>query len=92
MLPLMGLLIVVTLHWGQFLPLFGLGPELADFGLRLKRPPLPWIYVTVILALVLLFEILPYVEELVRSIRRDKQSRRIDGSEQGQSRSSRRPL
>jgi hypothetical protein len=76
MLPLMGLLIVVTLHWGQFLALFGLGPELADFGLRLKRPPLPWIYVTVILALVLLFEILPYVEELVRSIRRDKQSRR----------------
>jgi hypothetical protein len=70
MLPLMGLLIVVTLHWQQFLALFGLGHEAADFGLRLKQPPLPWLYVTVILALVLLFEVLPYLEELARGLRR----------------------
>jgi hypothetical protein len=68
MLPLMGLLIVVTLHWSQFLALFGIGHEAADFGLRLKQPPLPWIYVTVILCLVLLFDLLPFLEELARGI------------------------
>jgi hypothetical protein len=75
MLPLMGLLIIVTLHWGQFLALFGLGQEPADFGLRLKQPPLPWIYVSVILVLVILLQILPYGEELARSIRHRNQSR-----------------
>ena len=69
MLPLMGLLIIVTLHWGQFLALFGLGSEVADFGLRLKEPPLPFLYVALMLSLVLVFEILPYVEELVRTLR-----------------------
>ena len=69
MLPLMGLLIVVTLHWQQFLSLFGLSQEAADFTLRLKQPPLPWLYVSVILSLVALFEVLPYLEELFRSIK-----------------------
>jgi hypothetical protein len=70
MLPLMGLLIVVTLHWQQFLALFGLGRETADFGLRFKEPPLSWTYVAAILSLVLLFEVLPYFEELLRGLRR----------------------
>jgi hypothetical protein len=69
MLPLTGLLIVVTLHWQQFLALFGFGIEVADFGLRLKNPPLPWTYVGVILSVVLLFEVLPYLEEFVRGWR-----------------------
>jgi hypothetical protein len=72
MLPLMGLLIVITVHWPQFLALFGLGPDAADFGLRLKDPPLPWLYVGVILSIVLLFEVLPYLEELVRGLRHRK--------------------
>jgi ABC-type spermidine/putrescine transport system permease subunit I len=71
MLPLMGLLIVVTLHWHQFLSLFGLGSETADFGVRLKQPPLPWLYVTAILSLVLLFDVLPYLEELFRGLRHE---------------------
>jgi len=53
MLPLMGLLIVVTIDWWQFLSLFGLGGEAAKFTLHLKQPPLPWLYVTVILSLVM---------------------------------------
>ena len=65
----MGLLIIVTLHWGQFLALFGFSAELADFGLRLKEPPLPVLYVTLMLSLVLVFEVLPYLEELVRTLR-----------------------
>jgi ABC-type spermidine/putrescine transport system permease subunit I len=72
MLPLMGLLIIVTFHWQQFLSLFGLGQETADFTLRLRQPPLPWFYVSTILSLVVLFEILPYLEELVRGIRHRK--------------------
>jgi hypothetical protein len=51
MLPLMGLLIVVILHWQQFLALFGFGREAAEFAVRLKDPPLPWLYVTIILSL-----------------------------------------
>jgi ABC-type spermidine/putrescine transport system permease subunit I len=72
MLPLMGLLIVVTLHWGQFLALFGLGQETGKLDLRLREPPLPWLYVTVILTLVLFFEVLPYLEELVRGLRKGR--------------------
>jgi hypothetical protein len=69
MLPLMGLLIIVTLHWQQFLALFGLGHETADFSVRFKHPPLPWLYVTTVLSLVVLFEVLPYLEELARTLR-----------------------
>jgi hypothetical protein len=68
MLPLMGLLVTVTLHWGQFLALFGLGQEQAMWDLRLKEPPLPWAYVSLILTLVVFFEALPYLEELVRGL------------------------
>jgi hypothetical protein len=49
--------------------LFGAGIQPADFALRLKEPPLPWTYVTVMLAMVLLFEVLPYAEELARTLR-----------------------
>jgi hypothetical protein len=69
MLPLTALLIIVALHWQQFLALIGMGTQVADFSLRLKEPPLPWLYVVVMLTLVLLFEILPYAEELVRTLR-----------------------
>jgi hypothetical protein len=74
MLPVMGLLIVVTLHWEQFVSLFGLGQEVADVIIRLREPPLPWLYVSVILFLVVFFEVLPYLEELVRGIRCRKET------------------
>ena len=69
MLPLMGLVLVAVLHWGQFLALFGLGNEPARFTLALKPDPLPWTYVVTVLAAVLLFEVLPYGEELIRGLR-----------------------
>jgi hypothetical protein len=85
MLPLAGLLIVVTLHWQQFLALFGLGDASADFGLRLKAAPLPWKYVATILSVVLLFEVLPYLEELARGMRRQapQLTRRSNTSDRG---------
>jgi hypothetical protein len=73
MLPLMGLLMIVVLHWPQFLSLLGLAP--ASFDIRLKEPPLPVTYLATVLALVLLFEVLPYLEELWRTARARRQTR-----------------
>jgi hypothetical protein len=71
MLPLMGLIVVITVHWQQFLALFGVGQQAPEFAVQLRQPPLPWLYVSVILSLVVLFEVLPYLDELVRGIRAD---------------------
>jgi hypothetical protein len=67
MMPLTGLLIVVALHWGSFISLFGLAP--ANFALTPKGEPLPLTYIVTVLSLTLLFEVLPYLEELVRGVR-----------------------
>jgi hypothetical protein len=75
MLPLMALLMIVVLHWPQFLALFGLGSDPARFTLSLKQPPLPWLYTAAVLALVLLFDLLPYLEELARGLRAGRHSR-----------------
>jgi hypothetical protein len=69
MLPLMGLLMIVVLHWGQFLALFGLSSEAPRFDLVLKSEPLPAVYIVTALGCVLLFELLPYGEELFRGLR-----------------------
>jgi len=70
MLPLMAILMVVALHWDQFIALFGLAP--GRFDIALKSPPLNMTYVFTILALTLLFETLPYLEELWRGLRAKK--------------------
>ena len=68
-LPLLSLVLVVVLNWHQFLALFGMGPEAARFEIVLKEPPLPWGYVLSIIGAVMLLEVLPYLEELVRGLR-----------------------
>lgn len=67
MLPLMGLVMVIVLHWDQFIALFGRAP--ARFDITLKRPPLGIGYVATMLVLVFLFELLLYLEELARGLR-----------------------
>jgi hypothetical protein len=67
MLPLTGLLLVVALHWEQFTALFGFGEP--RFELRLKPDPLPVGYIATMLTLTVLFEVLPYLEELIRGWR-----------------------
>ncbi|MEH2537115.1 MULTISPECIES: diguanylate cyclase [unclassified Bradyrhizobium] len=67
MLPLTGLLLVIALHWPAFAALFGFGTP--DFALRLKQVPLPLSYIFTMLALTALFEVLPYLEELIRGLR-----------------------
>jgi hypothetical protein len=68
-IPLLGLGIIVLLHWNQFLALFGFGPEAADFALRWKAPPLPAVYLVSVIMAVLVFNVVPFVEELVRGLR-----------------------
>jgi hypothetical protein len=72
-LPLAGMLIVIILNWPQFLSLWGLGAETPRFRIALKPDPLPWTYVVAFLSAVLVFEVLPYLEELVRGWRSRKQ-------------------
>ena len=67
-IPFMALSFVILLHWPQFLALFGGGPEPADFSLSLKQTPLPIGYIVTILAAILLFEVLPYLEESARGL------------------------
>lgn len=69
LLPLLALLIVVLLHWGQFQALFGLGTEVPRFGLVEKDPPVTWQYTVGIIAAVMLLAVLPYLEELWRCVR-----------------------
>lgn len=72
MLPLMGILAVISLHWSQFQAIFGIGQEHPRFDLQLKSQALPVVYIVAIFTLIFLFELLPYVEELVRSLIRNK--------------------
>jgi hypothetical protein len=72
MLPLMGLLMIIVLHWQQFLALFGQSSEPTGWELVWKQAPLPVTYIAAVLLAVLLFELLPYVEELIRGLRAKK--------------------
>jgi hypothetical protein len=67
MIPFAGFLMVIALHWDAFAALFGVGQ--ADFSLTLKSEPLSVTYIATMLGLTLLFEVLPYLEELVRGLR-----------------------
>jgi hypothetical protein len=72
MIPLMGILCIVSLHWNQFLALFGLGPETARFDLVWKPEPLPVVYIASVMIVIVLFELLPYIEEFVRGWRANR--------------------
>jgi hypothetical protein len=67
MMPLTGLLLVVALHWPAFTGLLGLGPS--SFAIAPKPAPPSWLYAVTMVTLTALFEVLPYLEELLRGIR-----------------------
>jgi len=69
MLPLMAISMMALMHWEQFTALFGFGGASADFSLTLKAVPLPRQYVVWLLCAVVVFELLPYGEELHRTWR-----------------------
>lgn len=69
MIPLMAILFVVSLYWGQFQALFGFGPETARFDLAWKEEPLPATYVLSIMVVMVVFELIPFIEEFFRGLR-----------------------
>jgi hypothetical protein len=69
MIPLMAILSVIAIHWSQFLALFGGGTEPARLDITWKSEPLPTAYIASVLIVILLFEFLPYLEELARGLR-----------------------
>jgi hypothetical protein len=83
MVPLMAMVLVVSLHWAQFAALFGAGPERARFDLEFKVRPLPFSYVALLLTAIVLLELLPYLEELMRGVSRRataaREQRRLAG-------------
>ena len=72
MIPLMAILFIISLHWGQFQALFGFGSETARFDLNWKEEPLPATYVITIMAVILTFELIPYIEEFFRGLRANR--------------------
>lgn len=68
-LPLVALLLIMALHWPQTQALFGFGSERADFSLGSKQIP-RWGEIVPPLSAFLALTILPYLEELVRGLRR----------------------
>ena len=69
--PLLAMLLAAIPHWPQFLALFGRGEEPADFRLRPKEWPLPPAYAPAVAGSLLLFETVPYLEELWSCLRHE---------------------
>ena len=67
-LPITAYLLLAVAEWPQFVSLFGLGEERPVFTPELRIPSVP--YAIAALAAAFLFNLLPYLEELVRCLRR----------------------
>jgi hypothetical protein len=63
LLPLVALALLAMIAWPQAQALVGMGQEAADWTLRRKTDPLPDEYLAVALLMVLLFNLLPLVQE-----------------------------
>jgi hypothetical protein len=73
LLPLTAIVLLCVLHPGQALALFGLGDEAPRFALAWKEPPLSRGYVTGVLAAAVLLGALPFIEELLRGLRAQRE-------------------
>jgi hypothetical protein len=72
MIPLMAILLLSSRHWEQFRALFGFGTETARFELAWKEEQLPVTYVLSVMAMALLLEIIPFVEEFSRGLKANR--------------------
>jgi hypothetical protein len=68
-IPVMALSAVALLNWEQFAGLFGQGVQEADFSLRLKREPIPGVYLALVLGAIGVLQGVPLIEEFWRSWR-----------------------
>ena len=73
MAPAVATAVVAILKWPDFLSLFGMGE--ARFSLELKHDPLPGWYLGTVMLGVLVCGVLPYGEELLRTLRAARASR-----------------
>lgn len=68
-LPLMVIVLLALAYREEFLAMLGLGTASSDFSVRLKQPPLPMPYLLFVASGIVLFVVLPYLEELWRCLR-----------------------
>jgi hypothetical protein len=68
LMPLIAMLIVISLNWAQFVSLLGAGSEAPRYEIVLRADPLPWKYVVGFLSAAAMFEVLPFLEELLRGL------------------------
>jgi hypothetical protein len=68
MMPLMAIAFLAVLHWSEVMGLAGLVQAPVSRAIRLKRRPLPGRYLAAVLSANLLLELLPYIEELQRTL------------------------
>jgi hypothetical protein len=69
LVPLVAIALIAVLHWPETKALFGFRTGSLDLSLRLREKPLPLSYRIGLLTAVALFDGLPYIEELWRSLR-----------------------
>jgi hypothetical protein len=69
MMPLLAIACVLVAHWVQALALIDLGVEHPRFTLSLKAHQLPTSYTATLLGAIIVFEVLPYLEEFRRGLR-----------------------
>ena len=69
LLPITALLLVMVAHFDQVESLFGYGSQLPHFWVQWRATPLPLLYVSVVLLGAAAGDLLPYLEELHRTLR-----------------------
>lgn len=69
MVPVMATAFVSILHWPELRALLGFGRRPPDWSVRLKARPLPLWAVATLLTGTVVFELVPYIEELRRTRR-----------------------
>lgn len=67
-LPVAACFLVIVLHWPELRALWSVDAP-ASFRLTPKRPPLPTWYLASVVAAMIVLGVVPYVEELVRTLR-----------------------
>lgn len=68
-IPFMAFSFVLVLHWDAVLLAFAMPADAGNWSIALKQNPLPAGYVVSLLAAIVVFDLLPYLEELLRDLR-----------------------
>jgi hypothetical protein len=69
LVPLVAIALIAVLHWPEMKAVFGFRDGPLDWSMRLRDKPLPLWYRAGLLISVTLFDALPYLEELRRTLR-----------------------